>query len=459
MKQELEFASFDDFAEMLQEEENTKNLSNQTKTDKKKECSTSQTSKGYHRKKDSIFISLEEYKKRTKKPKELTSIKKKISSKLAQKKPSKKKKIASISKQIKKNVAKQTRFTEPKKRNLLSRIILQEKMDRGSFEYVEDYYDTFLPSEIEDSKNAKKRSEKRLYKEVQAYEDARDDVTVRRGWRAFKIGLATSLLATSLALANHVGNEVKETFSQRTPTSIVSLAQVDEEKKDYYETQAQEFANQVRENSGYEFDYLSDSEFLDGYLRILNKEKKMSESQFRGALYSFKDQERLDSIVSNCFGEEEYAEFSDEQKRDYRQLAFELLPVALPDVFETNHYIRNPIVCDELEIKDDLKTRGYKIELVVNADQKDAVKAIGKLMHISNVLKATETPLSTTNDGQDILEDMVKQALGEQYDELSKKELRDYKQIAYELLDDESKTYIKDPIEVEKTTEDMEIGD
>ena len=215
MKQELEFASFDDFAEMLQEEENTKNLSNQTKTDKKKECSTSQTSKGYHRKKDSIFISLEEYKKRTKKPKELTSIKKKISSKLAQKKPSKKKKIASISKQIKKNVAKQTRFTEPKKRNLLSRIILQEKIDRGSFEYVEDYYDTFLPSEIEDSKNAKKRSEKRLYKEVQAYEDARDDVTVRRGWRAFKIGLATALLAGSLALANHVGNEVKETFSQR----------------------------------------------------------------------------------------------------------------------------------------------------------------------------------------------------------------------------------------------------
>ena len=54
---------------------------------------------------------------------------------------------------------------------------------------------------------------------------------------------------------------------------------------------------------------------------------------------------------------------------------------------------------------------------------------------------------------------MVKQALGEQYGELSKKELRDYKQIAYELLDDESKTYIKDPIEVEKTTEDMEIGD
>ena len=34
--------------------------------------------------------------------------------------------------------------------------------------------------------------------------------------------------------------------------------------------------------------------------------------------------------------------------------------------------------------------------------------------------------------------------------------MRDYKQIAYELLDDESKTYIKDPIEVEKTTEDME---
>ena len=44
MKQELEFASFDDFAEMLQEEENTKNLSNQTKTDKKLVCSVSRSS-------------------------------------------------------------------------------------------------------------------------------------------------------------------------------------------------------------------------------------------------------------------------------------------------------------------------------------------------------------------------------------------------------------------------------
>lgn len=504
-----EFESFDEFAEMLQEEENRKrNAKLAEKVNSNlaiKQETTTRTlpqARRYYRKTTGpVVISIEEYRERVKNgslpateekhtpisednnsknlsqksQKSTSTPKKKI--KLKKAKPSRDKqkdkpttreernlqkkrqrKIATVSKQVKQNVARQTRFTEPKKRNILKRIILQQNLASGVYENIEYDYDTYSPREIEESKNAKKRRDRWLYKEVQAYEDARDDVTTRKDWRAFKIGLGAALLAGSLALGSHLANEVKQTL---TPTSqTITIETMDAEEKEYYENKVEEFKDQIRANDGYEFDYLSDEEFLDGYLKIYSKEKKMYESQFSGALYDFKDQEKLDSIVSRCFGEEEYSTFSDEQKRDYRQLAFELLPVALPDVFETNQYIRNPIVCDELQARDSAKEKGYKISLVVNGDEEDTVRTIGKLIHIRNILKSVNIQAIATGDGQEVLEDMVKQALGEQYENVSEKDLRDYKQIAYELLPDEVKgSCIKDPIELEKAATDIEIGD
>lgn len=516
VKKELEFESFDDFAESLQDEENRKNpkpaekLGQKPVVDQKTTSRTLPQAKRYYRRTTGpVVLSLEEYKERVKngnlpvpeerrtygsntqnnnskkvnqgneRPNVTSPVKKKIKIRKPKKAidekakseaktkkelhedKKKQRKIAKVSKQIERNVARQTRYTEPKKRNLLSRIILQQNLASGEYNYIEEDYDTLSPREIEESKNAKKRGDRWLYKEVQKYEDAKDDVTFRKGWIAFKVGLGAALLAGSLALGNHLGNEVKQALNITSPNAVVSLESIDKENKEYYDNIAEEFADKVRANDGYEFDYLSDDEFLDGYLRILNKESKMVENSFRGAFYNFADQEMLDTIVTRAFGEEEYASFSEEQKRDYRQLAFELLPTALPEIFgEKNLYIRNPIVCDELQAKNDAKDKGYKISLVVNGDKKDTVKAIGKLIHIRNILKAVDFQVATTNDGQDILEDMVKQALGEQYETVSEKDLRDYKQIAYELLPEEAKqNYIKDPIEVEKAAEEIEIGD
>lgn len=515
VKNELELESFDDFAERLQDEENRRHPKTAEKLNQKpvaEQQTTSRTlpqAKRYHRRTTGpVVISIEEYKERVKngnlpvpeerrtygsntqnnsskkvnqgneKQNTVSPAKKKIKIRKPKKASDKKtkseaktknelyedkqkqRKIDKVSEQIKRNVARQTRYTEPKKRNLLSRIILQQNLANGEYNYIEDDYDTLSPREIEESKNAKKRRDRELYKEVQKYEDAKDDVTLRKGWRAFKIGLGAALLAGSLALGNYLGNEVKQSLNLTPSNAVVSIETIDKENKEYYENVAEEFADKVRANDGYEFDYLSDDEFLDGYLRILNKESKMIENSFKGAFYNFSDQELLDKIVSRAF-EEEYETFTDEQKRDYRQLAFELLPTALPEIFgERNSYIRNPIVCDELQAKNDAKDKGYKITLVVNADEKDTVKAIGKLIHIRNILKAVDFQVTTTNDGQDILEDMVKQALGEEYENLSDKDLRDYIQIAYELLPDEAKqNYIKDPIEVAKAAEDIEIGD
>lgn len=372
----------------------------------------------------------------------------------------KQRKVTDISKKVKQNLAHQTRYTEPKERSLLNRIILQRRLDKDYYEDIEDDYNFFSLKELEASKNAKKRKDRKLYKKVQDYEDAKEDVTAKKGWSAFKIGLATALLAGCLALVNFTVKETKDVLGSIAPkeTVAITLDTIDEDMLKYYESVMKSFKEQVSENDGYEFDFLSEQELLDGYLRIKNKEEKMIENSFKSAFLKLKDQELLDSIVEDAFGSEEYVTFSEKQKRDYRQLAFELLPTTLPDM--TTSYIRNPIVCDELVARDDAKNKGYSITLKVNGGEKETVKNIGRLIHLENTLEAVEyRSAASSNNGQTLLEDMLKEAIGDGYENLSKKELRDYMQIAYELLPEDAKNYISDPIELEKTTSDIEIGD
>lgn len=372
-----------------------------------------------------------------------------------------KRKIINISKSIKENVFKATRYTEPKKRNLLSRIILQQALAQGYYDDIEEDYDYISEKEIEMSKNASKRADKRFYREVQEYEDAVEDITVRRGWKAFKIGLATAMLAGSLALAGYMGNQLKQTFDFNTGNKTISIETIDKEDREMYENKVQEFLERVREEDGYEFNYLSNEQILDGYLRIINKEKRMTDNNFQAYSYKLADQELLDKIVSESFGEE-YNYFSEEEKRDYKQLAFELLPISLPEVFgNTNRYVRNPIVYDMLGVKKDSKAKGYTIELLINQDEKETVKAIGKLINFENNLQEADyQQASSINNGQELLNQMLENALGERMTELSKKEMRDFRQIAYEILPEYAKeNYIKDPIELEKNENDIEIGE
>lgn len=512
---EFEFKSFDDFAEIFQDEENKKNgiksiekAESKVVTKQQINYSPVTVAKRYHRKTTGpIVISLEEYKarvkngnlpepkkerittpnsqnnsskkenksnesyknnastkKKIKKPKN-TSIKKSTTTKEFDEEKKKQKRIAKISKQIERNLARQNRWTEPKKRNLLSRIILQNRLAKGYYDYVEDNYNFFTAQEIEESKNAKKRRDRSLYKEVQQYEDAEDDVTVRRGWTAFKIGLAAAMLAGSLALANYTANEVKNTFNNISASNqIVSVYDMGEEEKGYIYSKAYGVKKQILENDGYHFDNLSEDEFADGYYRILNYEKKMYENMFKSASFRItenRDQTLLYEIVEKAF-KEDYQNLTEEQKRDYKQLAFELLPYSLPKIFEDgNHYLRNPIVFDELKARDVAKEKGYKITLRVNGDEKETVRNLGNVMHILNEMQEDDYKyVSQIENGQQkFFEEILVEVMGDKYNELEKNEKRDYSQIIYEWLPDSAKQYIKDPIEVEKAAEDIEIGD
>lgn len=440
----IEIESFDDYLKMLQtsEEEKTNNTRGSEKINKDSAMSEKKTV----------------IRRKIKRPKRTENFQK---SQIRDKKK-KQKRIASISKQIEKKLFHKTRYTEPKKRNLLTRIILQHALDKGLYEDIEEDYEFISEKEIEMSKNAKKRSERRFYKEVQEYEDAKDDVRLRKGWKAFKIGLAASLLAGSLALAGHIGGEIKNTISNPTDNEVVTIETLDENDRAMYEANLEKFLEKVKEKDGYVFANLDDTELLDGYLRILNEEKGMTFNEFKNSLNGLKDQENLEKIVKDSFGEERYNSFSEEQKRDYRQLAYELLPLALPGLWEEGYsYVRNPISTDVVEAKNSAREKGYEIKLIVSSDYPERIKAVGNILYLENNLKLEDyQSINSIEESQKFLEEILTKSLGENSENISEKDLRDYKQIAYELLPEEVKeNYVKDPIELERIQDDIEIGE
>lgn len=440
----IEIESFDDYLKMLQtsEEEKTNNTRGSEKINKDSAMSEKKTV----------------IRRKIKRPKRTENFQK---SQIRDKKK-KQKRIASISKQIEKKLFHKTRYTEPKKRNLLTRIILQHALDKGLYEDIEEDYDFISEKEIEMSKNAKKRSERRFYKEVQEYEDAKDDVRLRKGWKAFKIGLAASLLAGSLALAGHIGGEIKNTISNPIDNEVVTIETLDENDRAMYEANLEKFLEKVKEKDGYVFANLDDTELLDGYLRILNEEKGMTFNEFKNSLNVLKDQENLEKIVKDSFGEERYNSFSEEQKRDYRQLAYELLPLALPGLWEEGYsYVRNPISTDVVEAKNSAREKGYEIKLIVSSDYPERIKAVGNILYLENNLKLEDyQSINSIEESQKFLEEILTKSLGENSENISEKDLRDYKQIAYELLPEEVKeNYVKDPIELERIQDDIEIGE
>ena len=345
------------------------------------------------------------------------------------------------------------RFTEPKKRGLLSRIILQERLARYGFDYIEDEYKYLTQEEVNASKNATKRRDKRLYKEVQAYEDATDDVTMRKGWLAFKVSLAVALLAGTVVIAANTMKDFKDQMASQNPTIVT------EENYDKYKEDALDFVQKVRDEQGYGFVSLTEDEITDAYAKVLQHEKTMHDNQFKNAMLH--DQELLDKIVRRVY-ENEYETFSDEEKRDYRQLAYCIIDVAKPNLsVEGNMYIRNPIVCDTVEVRNSAKAKGYKMGLYANTDDGIHIKNIGRIITNLRLLEEADyIAASEVNEGQDFLEQIVKDALGEGYQNMNPNELKDYKQLVYEMLPDYAKEeYITDPIDIALRYNGYEIGD
>lgn len=231
----------------------------------------------------------------------------------------------------------EARLTAPKKRSLLNRLRIQRKYNRGRFDYIEDDYDNITLQELKDSKNSRKRSDRRFYKEVQEYEDAYDDVTVRKGWTAFKVGLATIMLCTSIGMVHNVIQDIHDMAPE--PPVIITLETATEEQKSIAEGQIEI----LKDSNEYNFKCLSEAEQVDAMLRIPTAGTQISIEMFKNAIFNLKDQELLDKIVEEAFGEEEFATFSDAKKEELRKIAYETLDD------EKKEYSRDPQVLKQIE--------------------------------------------------------------------------------------------------------------
>lgn len=348
-------------------------------------------------------------------------------------------------------------------------MILQRKLNQDMYEEIEDdiYQNRIIKKELDRKKYSETSKDRRYYKKVQEYEDARDDTSIRKEIIAFKVALATAAIAGTIALTNFVGSQVKEVLNTEILYKTVAAATYNEttpEEKIEILNNALEFANKVKENDGYYFDNLSNEELAEGYYKIMNYERKMDKYIFEGAFSKIvenKDQTLLEDIVEKSF-KEDFESLTEEQKKDYKQLAFELLPYSLPDVFKDgNNYLRNPIVFESLTAKNASKEKGYKISLIVNSDEKETVRNLGNIQHILNNFSESDyANLDLTDNGQkEFFENILKEVIGEDFDKLTKTQKRDYSQIIYEWLPLEGKNYIKDPLESEDFIMGMKLGD
>ncbi len=234
------------------------------------------------------------------------------------------------------------RLTEPKKRGLLTRIILQMKYDTGKYEFIEDEYlkGEISKEELEFYKNSDDRYDRKYYKEVQEYEDITKDVVVSGGWMTFKLGLATALLAGTLAVSNNVIQGVKNSVPTSNEQVEITLENASQEQLDAIKQKI----DLIKTYSNYNFENLTEEEQILGVLKIKEIVKGIGVRTFQGEFLRGKDQEFLEEILIKAF-EDEYSNYSDDERRDLKKLAFELLPQ------EKKQYIRDPQVLIEIEQK------------------------------------------------------------------------------------------------------------
>ncbi len=342
-----------------------------------------------------------------------------------------------------------------------------------------DYYDvkSDLAERIFDTKNTIERmryssnpKDRKYYKRVQEYEDAVDDEKIKKEIVAFKVFLATAALAGSITLGSFVTAYAKDTYDSlkstlKSPYTVTEYEDTSAESREQLKDKVISICDEIRTKDGYVFNNLSIPELAEGYYKIIEKEEKLSENQFEAAAFKISsdgDQQLLERVLRESLGDK-YNTASPEKRREYKQFAFELLPYALPEIFENeNDYVRNPIIMDELEARTSANEKGYRIRLRVNNDEKETVKVLGTVLSTINTMKQEdyERYSSLENGQQAFFDEVLSSALGENFKGIDKKDKRDYEQIIYEWLPDIGRQYIKDPIEVERQiSEDIEIGD
>lgn len=246
----------------------------------------------------------------------------------ASKKPqSKKKKVKKkISKPKKEPEYFELRYTVPKERGIVARIINRMKYEGGWYEDVERYLDderNYVFDDMEWSKNAEKRRDRRLYKRVQAYEDAEDDITMKKAFITLKATAAAALLVTAGFAVNLLHNQISDLMNgsfYSAPAKVKStLANANEGQIEH--------ARRVLAKIDYNFEYLSNDELLDAIIRVGSEPSNVTENRAMATIKKsaeFADQKLLASIVEEAY-EEEYLGFDDNKKQELNQLVYEML--------------------------------------------------------------------------------------------------------------------------------------
>ncbi len=218
------------------------------------------------------------------------------------------------------------RYTMPKERGILARIINQIKYENGWYKDIEDYLDdedNFVWDDMELSKNAEKRRDQRLYKRVQAYEDADNDIAMKKTFLTVKIAAVVAMLATLGFSVNLLYNEVHDIIYNN---SYVAQAQ-EKPTLANANTGQIEYAERVLAKIEYDFKYLSHTELLDTVIRVGSKPSEITENRAMATMKSagdFADQKLLEEIIKEAY-EGEYEGFDDEKKQELSQLVYEML--------------------------------------------------------------------------------------------------------------------------------------
>ncbi len=258
-----------------------------------------------------------------------------------------------ISKPKKYNEYFKIRYTAPKERGIVARIINRMKYENGWYDDIEAYLDdenNFVYDDMEWSKNAEKRRDRRLYKRVQAYEDAEDDIAMKKAFITVKVTTAAALLATLGFSVNLLYNEVNDLINnssyivqaQEKPTlANANMGQI-------------EHAERVISQIDYDFEHLSHSELLDTVIRVGSKPSKITENRAMATMKNagdFADQKLLEEIIKEAY-EDEYAGFGSEKKQELNQLIYEMLDD------NVRMWIRSPENVAKLQEKDSLDSMG-----------------------------------------------------------------------------------------------------
>lgn len=167
-------------------------------------------------------------------------------------------------------------------------------------------------------------NKKEEYKRVKKYEKPTEKIENKKSFKPFKTGLAIALLSAVLVAGKGAYDKTNDVLSNSKKDEFIDLTF--ETADNTTKQLAQDTIDTIKNNSGYEFDNLSNEELLESFFKIVPVERNMHITVYQSHLITqSKDQILLEKILKQSYGEEAFSKFSSEKVRDLKKMAYELL--------------------------------------------------------------------------------------------------------------------------------------